>query len=250
MSKWPGRLRNRYAAIRERQYLRGRKIAGFAPFPLHVYRSLLLHAFNNPKVQVPPFATSDRLSPGRASLFVRHDIDTADCIRNMALLLDVDRELGVPAGIYFRADEKEYALASHRDEIQAYRAAGLEIGLHTSCYLEADYLVAFRKETELFVRALAFRPTSFTVHGLGPYRMDVRLRFSEEICQRLGEFGYAFSDCCSHLRIYDYTIHDSHWNERERVRFIYNDFLILPPFLHEGKNYILLTHPGYWVNSG
>ena len=250
MSKWLRSMRNRYSAVRQERYLKGRKIACCAPFPSRIYRSLLLHVLNNPKVQVLPFATSDRFPTGCANLFVRHDIDTAGCIRNMALLLDVDRELGVPAGIYFRTDEKEYALASHRDEIQVYRAAGLEIGLHTVCYVEDDYLGAFSEETKLFAQALGFRPTSFTVHGLGPYRMDVRLRFCEEICGRLGEFGYVFSDCCPHLRTYEYTIHDSHWNEKEHIRFIYTDFLRLPSLLRRGKNYILLTHPGYWVNSG
>ena len=236
-------------ARRQQRFLDGLKVACYAPYPLHVYRSLLSHALRSPRIQLPPFGESNHPSASSASLFVRHDIDTKRCIQNMALLLDIDRELGVPAGVYFRAEGEEYALASYQGEIQAYRAAGLEIGLHTLCYLEEDYLDAFRRETEVFRHAVGFSPATFTVHGLGPFRMDVRLRFCEEICARLGEFGYTFSDCCSHLRTYDYTIHDSHWNKEAGVRFIYNDFFDFPPLLG-GRNYILLTHPGYWVESG
>ncbi|MDH7499443.1 MAG: hypothetical protein QHH30_03570, partial [candidate division NC10 bacterium] len=242
------RLSNRWLAHRWQRFLDHLQIAHQAPYPLHIYRRLLSQALSHPQVRLLPFTQSASAPDGPANLYVRHDVDTADCMRNLALLLDVDRELGVPAGVFLRADGREYALEKHRERIGSYRAAGLEIGLHTVCYLEEDYLGALQRETERFSRALGFRPSSFTVHGLGPHRMDARLRFCQEISARLREFGYSFSDCSPHLRAYDYTIHDSHWSQEARSRFIYSDFLHLSP-LRGGRNYILLTHPGYWVES-
>jgi hypothetical protein len=246
MKRRLGRWGDWYSAICRRRYLKWRRIACHAPFPVHIYQGLLLQALSNPRIRVLPFTDTGSPSANQTNLYVRHDIDTRECVQNMALLLDIDQEVGVRAGVYFRADDGEYALEDYRKEIQAYRATGFEIGLHTVCYLKDDYLDALRKETELFTRSLGFSPTSFTVHGMGPCRMDVRMRFCEEICGRLAEFGFTFSDCCPHLRSYDHTIHDSHWNTKERVRFLYSDFIRLPLFSRGSSTYVLLTHPGYW----
>jgi hypothetical protein len=211
---------------------------------------LLLHLQESPRVKMHPFTEPGPFSHASAHLFVRHDIDTAACMRNMPLLLEIDRELGVRAAVFLRADEEEYRLDGHRQAIQVYRDAGLEIGLHTLCYLEDDYLSALKRETRHFTHALGFSPASFTTHGMGSFRLEVRQRFYQEIHGRLGEFGYTFTDCCARLRAYDYTIHDSYWDDKRGSRFIYDDFLACRPLLLRGRDYLLLTHPGYWTPAG
>lgn len=245
------RLRSIPAGLRRRRmdrYRRARRLAGYAPYTASLYRRFLSEALRDRKLRVAPFLeTPAAEEPGGATLFVRHDIDTAACMRGMRVLLDIDRELGVGAGIYLMADSKEYRLAEHRDEIAACRAAGFEVGLHTVCYAHDDYFAAFAAETSAFADALGFQPRSFTVHGLGEYRLDVRSRFRREVRDRLGEFGYAFTDTCPELRAYDYVFEDCHWDAARQARFVYDDLAGRRfPFM-PGRSYLLLTHPCYWT---
>ena len=126
--------------------------------------------------------------------------------------------------------------------VSTYRETGVEFGLHTSCYVEDDYLGTFRTESERFAKTFGFAPRSFTVHGLGDCRYETRLRFGEEIIPRLEEFGYVFTDCNQTLRTYDYVISDCHLEATSGRRYIYNDFLRLPRFFAPGFNYLVLTH--------
>lgn len=199
-----------------------------------------------PNLQLAPFSSTPVVAADQINLFVRHDIDTATCMHNMAILLDIDRKFNFQSGVYFRVDDEEYSLSDHKDEIQTILADGFEVGLHSVCYIEDNYMEAFRRETEKFTREAGFRPKSFTVHGLGQFRLDVRLKFYDEIADRLDEFGYEFSDCCSKLRSYDYVIEDCHWDETKKARYIKSDFFRLSTILDYGKHFLILTHPSYW----
>jgi hypothetical protein len=236
----------KYRGLRRSHFHRRLRPAMYAPYPAGVYRGFLERMLKHRRVHVLPFASAVEAGE-RAALFVRHDIDTAACVRSMNVLLGIDAALGITPGIYFRADRAEYELAACREQARRYRAAGFEVGLHTSCYVDDDFLQTFRAETRAFVDVFGFAPTSFTVHGLGQQRFDTRLKFYGEICGRLTEFGYRFSDCCEQQRSYDYVFHDSHFDKIRGERFIYDDlngrnFPFVP-----GKSYVLLTHPCYWT---
>ena len=224
-----------------------RKVARYAPYASSIYRELLYSIIQSKKNRVMPFIPNNETDSNEVKFFVRHDIDTKHCMKNMSLLLDIDKSSGVQSGVYLLSDGKNYSLSEHRSVIQSYREAGFEIGLHTVCYIEDNYLKAFERETKEFADNLGFRPRSFTVHGLGEYKLDVRIHFAEEIMGRLDEFGYTFTDCNLNMRAYDYVIEDCHWNESRKSRFIYDDFTRTPPFFKKGNNYLILTHPCYWI---
>jgi hypothetical protein len=242
-------VRARVGAWRRRRYLQSLSTAHYAPYPVRVYRDFLSRVLQDRELEVAPFVDANA-GLGCATLFVRHDIDTAACARGMGVLLGIDRELGVRSGIYLLAGSTEYRLADHRDEIAAWRATGFEVGLHTVCYTHDDYFAALEAETRAFADALGFAPRSFTVHGLGEHRLDVRLRFYREVLPRLGEFGYEFTDCCPELRSYDRVFHDCHWDTAKQARYIYDELTGRRFPFERGKSYLLLTHPCYWLPQG
>jgi hypothetical protein len=122
----------------------------------------------------------------------------------------------------------------------------MEVGLHTSCYVVPDYEARFREETARFVDTFGFQPRSFTVHGLGDFRADVRQRLVETIGRDPGSHGYVFSDCDPSLREYEYVITDCHIDPESDSRQIYEDVVALPPFLAGDRDYLVLIHPCYW----
>jgi hypothetical protein len=237
--------RARLGAWRRRRYLQSLATARHAPYPARLYRDFLSRALRERDLEVAPFAGAPA-APGRATLYVRHDIDTAACASGMGLLLDIDRELGVRSGLYLLADSTQYRLADHRDAIAAWRAAGFEVGLHTACYAHDDCFAAFAGETRAFADALGFAPRSFTVHGLGEHRLDARLHFYREIPARLAEFGYAFTDIPG-VRGYDHVFQDCHWDDARQARCIRDDLGGRRFPYASGGRYLLLTHPCYWM---
>ncbi len=235
----------RFAAIRRNRFLRTCQAVAAAPYDATIYEMFLESALRNRGLQHRPFLESS--SPAApASLYVRHDIDTAACIRSMDRLLEIDRSKRISAGVYFRVDGEEYCLEQNRERINQLREYGFEIGLHTVCYLADDYLKRFEAETRAFEHGAGFHPKSFTVHGLGQTRMDVRTSFCEEIVDRMAEFGYEFTDCHPRSRCYDHVIHDCHLDQQGGHRYIRDEFTSRPFPYERGKNYLLLTHPCYW----
>jgi ubiquinone/menaquinone biosynthesis C-methylase UbiE len=223
--------------------------AMYAPYSIQVYRQVLSQAAHIPNLQAVSFAETSVPSSLTQQLFVRHDVDTAECVRKLPLLMDVDREFGISAGIYFRVDDQEYLFSSCRDLILSAKKSGFHVGLHSTCYLHDDYMSAFQQETEKFAREVGFAPESFNVHGLGEYRLDVRLKFYAEVPSRFREFGYKFSDCCAALRAYDHVVQDCYWDEVSRRRYLQNDFLNPQNSLRQGTRFLILTHPVYWQDS-
>lgn len=244
MINLPEMLKSKYCAFKYNKYMRSRQVVCTAPYNSGVYHELLWKISKLSNMKFIPFLENGYGSEA-VNVFVRHDIDTSRCIEKMALLLDIDKSVETPAAIYFRADNKEYSLKNYKDAINRYRDAGFEIGLHTVCYTKDNYLEEFAVETEKFSNDVGFRPKSFSVHGLGTFRQDIRIQFYEYISSHLNEFGYEFGDI-PQLRAYDYVIQDCHMDARNN-RFIYDDFMNPPSFLKKGKNCLILTHPCYWV---
>ncbi len=216
-----------------------------ASYPIAIYKQLLDAVRKMDSCAFEDFSSS-KIIEDKITVFFRHDIDTINCLKNMPLLLDIDIQEKVASPCFLRVDEEEYSLYDANKLVQKYVERGVEFGLHTVCYIDDNYLKAFEDETNKFINAFGFQPKTFTVHGLGQYRSDVRAQFYSDISTRLNEFGYEFSDCCANLRTYHYVIEDCHWNAKNQCRFIYDDFKKLPRNIKRGMNVLILTHPCYW----
>lgn len=224
-----------------------RSFLQYSPYPVKVYSNFCNMINEDRSFFYFQNFISQIVKSNKINIFSRHDIDTCECLKNLPLLVDIDLCNKISSPCYLRVDEEEYTLSEASKIVDRYIDAGIEFGLHTVCYTEDDYLKAFENETFKFEKAFGFRPKTFTVHGLGQYRLDVRNRFYSDISTRLHDFGYDFSDCCPNLRTYHYVIEDCHWSEKEQCRFIYDDFIKLPENIKPGMNVLILTHPCYWV---
>jgi hypothetical protein len=233
-------------AARER-YARRRGPAYFAPYDVSIYRTFLGAIRAQSNVEVLPFVShGDGGSGSRAKFYFRHDIDTAECVKNLPALLEADAEYAVPCGVYVRTDGAEYDPSSLSALAPKYRDRAVEFGLHTGCYVHDDYWGAFEAELEAFRSALGFEATSVTVHGLGSFRHAVRIQFAEGLPARAAEYGISFTDCNPAYRQYEYVYEDCHLQQADARRFIYDDFVGAPKFVVRGANYLVLTHPCYW----
>ncbi|MBN4072156.1 hypothetical protein JYT14_00340 [Flavobacteriales bacterium AH-315-E23] len=226
-------------------YLKLQQKFSYVPHKLSIYQNILKNASLDARIKVGPFG-EQKSSRDHINLFLRHDIDTLKCIQNIDLLLDSNLDLNLPAGVYFRVDDDEYCLKDHRDVVNACREKGFETGLHTICYAHDDYLDQFKRETEKFADEAGFRPTTFTIHGMGEKRLSVRKNFIRHMIKRHSEFGYTFSDCHKSFRGYHHVIQDCHIDFTVNQRFIFDDFKDFPSFFRKGLNYLILTHPCYW----
>jgi hypothetical protein len=237
----PAGLRRR----RHLRYLRDRRPSAFAPYDRGIYRRLL-GQIRASGVHTPPFTAAPATGADGPQLYLRHDVDLPACVPGLPALIDADLAAGLPAAVYIRTDGEAYDPRELAGTVERYRAAGIEFGLHSSCYARDDVFAAFAEELERFRGAFGFWPDSFTMHGLGDHRLDTRLRFCAEIAGRLQEFGLRFSDCHASLREYRYALEDCHRDPGSGRRFIYDDFRRLPRFFEPGGSYLVLTHPGYW----
>lgn len=238
-------LPGRYGALRKRRYLARRRRLCEAPYPVALYRGLLAQAkarvgLRLPRFDAPPAAGAD------LRLFLRHDVDTVACVERLPLLVEADLDAGFAVPVYLRTDGIDYDPRTARDVAANLVRAGVEIGLHSSCYLADDPEAAFRAEGERFADCFGVRPRSFTMHGLGEVRLAQRLAFVAEAARGLDRLGYAFTDADPSLRRYDYVITDCHPDPVAGTRFIYDDIERLPRFLARGRDYLVLTHPCYW----
>jgi hypothetical protein len=245
----PTTLRRRRFARAWQAYKEIRKPLSVAPYPIEMYVDFLERASTSDDVRLLPFTARAPHSSKQCTLFVRHDIDTRDCARNLSALLDVDLRFGIRSGVYLRADGREYLLRDLRDRLQQYRASGLEIGLHTLCYLDDDYLDAFAKEREGFIKETGLPLTSFTIHGMGTLRRETRASFVDAIGHHLSRYGYTFTDAVPSLRHYDYVLEDCHLSA-DQQRIIYDDLSTFPSRCVPGSTCLLLTHPCYWTHPG
>lgn len=238
-------LLSRLDGWRLRRLRENRAIAMFAPYSFDVYGSILKRV-NRQKLPIVSFMNGGS-SDDRSRIFLRHDVDTAACACNLDALLQVEADFSLPSATFIRVDCDEYAPESLRGVVAKRRAPGIEFGLHTVCYLDDDPFAAFRCELDRFADAFGFRARTFTVHGLGTFREDVRQVFSEGIVGRMQEFGIVASDCSTRLRRYDMVFQDCDIDPQSKRRIMYDDMARLswlPP--RGGRSYLVLTHPCYW----
>jgi len=217
------------------------KLWQYEPYKASIYNSIL------EQLLLKDFKCGWNKNINNIDIYLRHDLDTSACAKKLPKLINIEKDLGLSSAIYIRADNLEYSLKDLRNDINKYKEQGFEIGLHTTCYLKDNYIDEFEKETELFNKYMGFYPKSFTVHGMGEYRLETRKAFINQIIPKLNDYGYEFTDCHSNLITYEYVIEDCHWDSIAKKRFIYNDFESIPPFFKKGSNYLILTHPCYWI---
>lgn len=227
------------------RYERTRRRVAFAPIPVSIYASLLDGIRRTPGIVTPPFSTTSAPA-GKIRLYLRHDVDTGLCIDRLPLLLDINLQAQILSPVFIRTDGIDYKPTALSAIVKIYRQQGVEFGLHTSCYLSDDFLDAFKFETSVFEKTFGFRPSIFTVHGMGKHRVNVRSNFVEKISTVPGCYGYEFTDAIPEWRSYDYVVTDCHPDSVSGNRFIYDDFLHLPRFFSRDKDYLILTHPCYW----
>ena len=234
-------LRKLYNWLHHRKYI-------YSPYPIEIYRDLLIYIKNRKDISIKVLA-KESFEIDKINIFLRHDVDFASDMRKLNLLIDIENSLNMKSAIYIRMDKQEYNPDEYKDYILSLYNLGFEVGLHTTCYLNDDYLKVFKQETQEFIDIFGFNPKSFTVHGMGQYRLDVRQRFVKEIEYKMQKLGYIFTDAILDYIIYDHVIHDCHLDPEKKKRFILKDFKRSPFFFKKGKTYLILTHPGYWRRS-
>jgi hypothetical protein len=225
---------------------REEEILSFAPYRIRIYEDLLRQLSAEEKYVVCHLENIiEKKRKGKINVLLRHDIDTAECIRNMGHLLEKDLEHQFIPGVYLRADGEAYDLRHWRHTIEDYHRLGIPFGLHSVCYIHDRYTEIFRQETQKFVDETGIVPRSFTLHGLGEKSLKNRLQFISTVRQIAKENGYAITDCSSRYISYDYVLHDCHWDESRQKRYILTEFTEVPAFI-KGREYLILTHPCYW----
>lgn len=214
-----------------------------APFAGELYEEILTR-LRAQDVDFPAFVEPGK--SGRASIYVRHDVDTTPCIEKIQAMTAIDEKLNIPASVYFRVDDEDYHLGDHREIPQAIAVQGLEVGLHTSCYVFDNPLARFKLETEKFADESGIRPTSFTLHGFGARNLKQRVELRNHMAKNLGDYGYRFTDCHRSLRKYRYVVEDCHIQPGTGERFIYDDVDRVDELISKPANYLILSHPCYW----
>jgi hypothetical protein len=227
------------------RYLSWRRPAAYAPYRIELYRDLLRQLRCRRDVSLPQF-DEERLEIGRLNFFLRHDIDTAQCVANLIMVAEQNAAEAVPAAVYIRCDGEEYRPAEAAAAVGYCRARGFEIGLHSSAYVQDDYKAALRRELDVFGEAFGFSPRSVTIHGLGDFRLAERHALVAHLKESLETYGLRFTDAHESFRAYTHVITDCHPDPVGGTRFIYNDMLRPPAFLRRGLAYLVLTHPCYW----
>lgn len=217
----------------------------YAPYNISVYRQMLTRIELNSEASWRPFFEHSLNSHTNPYVYVRHDIDTLECLESVPRLIEVDEQFSIVPGVFFLVNEETYSLKACRNIATDLISKGFVVGLHSTCYLSDDYLIAFDNEIKKFNSVLGFRPHTFNVHGYGNYRLDARLKFYSDITTRYREFGFDYSDCCTAMREYKYIIEDCHWCNKMSARFIKDDFMFPEKYVLSGGN-LVLTHPCYW----
>lgn len=249
LQRIPNKVRSLAHCVRERYwtgYLRRRRPVAYAPYGVAVYRDLLRQLKRRADVHLAPF-DARTLAANRVNFFLRHDVDTAQCVANLAMVAEQNGAEGVPAAVYLRCDGEEYRPADAAAAVARCRAHGFEVGLHSSAYVEGDSEAALRRELDVFRDAFGFAPRSVTIHGLGDFRLAERQELVAHLTSSLAAYGLGFTDAHESLRAYDHVITDCHPDPASGKRFIYGDMLRLPPLLRRGRAYLVLTHPCYWT---
>jgi hypothetical protein len=244
----PNKIRAFAFAARERcwtAYLRRRRPVAYAPYSIALYRDLLRQLKARRDVTLPPFDVAGT-SPDHVNFFLRHDVDTAECVAKLRLIAAQNVAESVAAAVFIRCDGAEYLPRDARSAVAECRANGMEVGLHSSAYVEGNAEARLREELAVFRDTFGFAARTVTIHGLGEYRLAERNALVRKLSTSLAAFQLSFTDAHESLRVYDHVITDCHLDSVNGRRFIYRDMLRLPPLLRKGRAYLVLTHPCYW----
>jgi len=139
-------------------------------------------------------------------------------------------------------DEIDYKSEVSHEYLSPY-LENLSIGLHSSCYINDNPMEALKKEIEKFTNIYNFKPKFLTLHGLGTFKFDERMKFIKNIAECYADYDILFADFITSMRSYDYVIQDCHLNDGKR--YLKNDIIKLPP-MFAGSCYLFLAHPCYW----
>jgi len=73
---------------------------------------------------------------------------------------------------------------------------GLKLGYTPfgTCMM-TNYRRQFKLDTEKFADEAGFRPTAFTIHGMGDKRLSIRKAFLIVRVKNYEKYGFTFSDC-------------------------------------------------------
>jgi len=217
----------------------------FAPYNISIYENLLQTIHNANGIQFAPFYELAKPETNLIRVFVRHDIDTIDCVNNFYNFLKINEKFGIKPGVFFLVNGEAYPTEMCRNIVAELREKNYVIGLHSVCYLEDDYMSSFQRELEIFQKTFEFPADTFNTHGLGSYRHEFRINFYHEISNRYQEFGFQYSDCYPILKNYDHIAEDCHKDEISGSRFLKDDFFDPSKFFKRNSN-LILTHPCYW----
>ncbi|WP_123661384.1 hypothetical protein [Pusillimonas sp. NJUB218] len=222
-----------------------RRVVSCAPYSLSLYHSVIKQV-KRQGLPIERLDVSDAV--GKTSrVFFRHDIDYAGCVTGAAAMLELNLNENIPIAVFLRVDGEAYAPEDAAALVETYRAKGVLFGLHTSCYVYEDYLGALERERLAFLKAYGFEPKTFTVHGLGELHLARRLAFTSYAAKNLKALGFDYSDCTADLRPYHRVFQDCDRDPLTGERAVFSDMTKLPPLLRRGCNYLILTHPTYWV---
>ena len=223
-------------------------ILSFAPYSIRIYQDLLRHLAAEEKYSVCHLENIfEKKRKDKINILLRHDIDTAQCIKNMGLLLEEDLKHQIIPSVYLRVDGETYDLRCWKNAIDEYHQRGIPFGLHSVCYVHDRYAESFMEETKKFIDETGIIPRSFTLHGLGEHCRANRMNFISRAKEIAEENGYTMTDCSSRFISYTYVLDDSSCEKSTGRRYITREFEAVPDLL-KGKLYLILTHPCYWNN--
>ena len=220
----------------------------YAPYSKNLYKKLIQRLLSDTNIEHVKFENETTKTTGKSKLYIRHDIDFLNCAKNLNSFIDINIELNVFPGIFVRVDDKEYNAKDYLVPLTKARQAGCAVGLHTVCYTQGNSLYNFKSEIEKFTYELSFSPNTFTIHGLGEFRKEQRLKFVEDILPRLNDFGMTFTDCQTNPGFYSKIIQDCNLDTKTNQRYLDDEFS--GKHLQIGdKRCLILIHPSYWQNQ-
>lgn len=211
-----------------------------SPYNISNYENFIYQLNTSHKIKVINF--DEEINSQKSNFIFRHDLDTVKCLQNSHILADLHLKHSIPLSIFVRMDDLDYNSKSSYLFVSKY-VEHFPIGLHSSCYIYDNPLKALRDEIQKFQNIYNFSPKFLTLHGLGTYKYEERIKLIDSLSKNYKDFGFDFADFISSMRNYNYVIQDCH--KENNHRFLKKDIITLPPLI-KGSCYLLLAHPCYW----
>lgn len=225
-----------------------REVLSFGPHPPGLYDYILERLLKDGGLNVVPARElhSGRVSSGRGSLVLRHDLDAQP--EKLRVFTEAERRLGVRSSIYVRVDYDAYDPQQVAGQLRVLRDEGFEIGLHTAAYQAPEPLAALERELERFRTVLGFEALSLNTHGVFPSSRALgarRQEFLQELSRRAAEMNLTAVDH-NLPGTYDLLVGDANLALNRRLSYLGRNVLELAR-LPAGQRGLFLTHPEYWL---